>query len=657
MIALLLLGISGCDKPTPSVDASACPEDLDTFEAEVWQPVLGRQCVLCHQEAGLAAGTRLVFQLEGTPNWREHNLEVARTVALLDSAEGPTILAKSADLSADGHGGGSQVTVGDTRYQALDAFVSWSRGTSCGALEALATCDGEAPGPRLLRRLSHEEYDNTVADLLGLEGGAVGFPADDVVMGFTTIASVLDVSALLIDDYREAAETLAWEADIEALLPCDPTGEAERGCAESFIRDIGLRTFRRPLSDDDVERYVRRWEAGAADADFEEGARWVLATMLQSPHFLYRLELGVEGEPGIYTLTDFEVATELSYLLWATTPDDPLLDAAAAGELSTPEGLEAQLTRMAADPRAAGRSAEFVVSWLGLDRLSTVSRDATTYPSFTTSIREDMAGETQRFVENVAESGGTYGDLLTSNQTFLTPELAAHYGVALTPDKDGGGPAADRYEPVSLRGTGRGGLLGQGSVLATFAHSTGSSPIHRGLLVREHVLCEELPEPPASLMVSTPEVEETQTTREAFASHATDPTCAVCHQLIDPIGFGFENFDGVGVWRDTDNGEAVDVSGEILYSRDADGPYEGLYGLEQKLAESPAAQACYTRMWFTWATGLSDQENVDCAADGLAGAYDAGELPLLALPRGLVASPHFTTRTDEAGYEPTPAVP
>lgn len=645
---LLFLGCSGTDSEDT---ASSCPSDPARFEEQIWEPVLGRQCVLCHQEAGLASSTRMVFWLEGEPGWLAHNEEVARSAALLDVDEGPAILLKPTDLSASGHGGGAVLDEADEGYEALAALVSWSRGQSCSALDALETCDAEAPGPRLLRRLSHEEYDHSVRDLLGVDAGlAEGFPADDRVEGFSTNAEALDVSALLADDYRQAAETLAWEAELDALLPCDPDVDGERACAESLFRTLGRRTFRRPLTEEDVSRYLGRWEAGASGADFEEGLRWMIAAMLQSPYFLYRLELGVETDPGTYVLTDYELATELSYLLWATTPDDTLLDAAERGELSTPGGLAAQLARLRADTRARGRTADFVQSWLGLDRLATVSRDAATYPSFTDEVRADMAGETRLFVESVARAGGSFGDLFTAPYTFLTPALARHYGVSM-PERASDG----WYRRVSTDGSGRGGLLGQGSVLTTYALSGGSSPIHRGLLVRERILCEELPDPPASLNVTTPEPTDGLSTRETYAQHATDASCAVCHQLLDPVGFGFEHLDGVGVWRDLDAGQAVDASGEILYSRDSDGAFDGIPTLSAKLADSPAAQRCYAQMWFVWATGLEGEEGTDCAAKQLADGYAAGEMPVADSVDALVRSTHFATRQGEAGLGDSPA--
>ena len=193
------------------------------------------------------------------------------------------------------------------------------------------TCESPAPGPRLLRRLTHDEYDRSVTDLLGQPSSrGQGFAADDVIGGLMNNAGALDVSSLLADQVRAAAEAAAGEADLTRLVPCDPEEIGKTACASVFIEDFGLRAFRRPLSEDDLSRYLSLWESVAREDGFDAGARWVITAMLQSPHFLYRMELGARGDDGLYHLTGWERATALSYLFWGTTPDDELLDAAAA---------------------------------------------------------------------------------------------------------------------------------------------------------------------------------------------------------------------------------------------------------------------------------------------------------------------------------------
>lgn len=516
------------------------------------------------------------------------------------------------------------------------------------------TCESPAPGPRLLRRLTHAEYDRSVTDLLGQPSTrGQGFAADDVVGGLMNNAGALDVSSLLADQVRAAAEAAAGEADLSLLVPCDPEAIGKTACATLFIEDFGLRAFRRPLTQDDLDRYLSLWESVAREDGFDAGARWVITAMLQSPHFLYRMELGAKGGDGLYHLTGWERATALSYLLWGTTPDDELLDAAASGALDTDAGLAAQAERLAADPRAQEVIAEFFEDWLDLDRLPIVSRDTTEYPELTETVRAEMAGETRRLVNDLAASGATISALLLARHSFMTDSLAAYYGV--TP---GAGEAdAEGFRRVSLDGERYGGLLSQGSVLTTWALSASSSPVHRGLLVREHLLCQDLPPPPSNLNTSPPPVDPSLSTRERYATHATEPVCQSCHRLIDPIGFGFEAYDGVGRWRSMDGEHPIDATGWIESSPATDGEFDGLMELSALLATSPDVQRCYSRVWFSFAAGLYEEPSLTCEAEAVADAYAPGALPLTGPQAALLVSPHLDLRAGEASTElDTPAL-
>lgn len=513
-------------------------------------------------------------------------------------------------------------------------------------------CEPDAPGRRLVRRLSHAEYNSTVVDLLGTAlAPADGFAADDRVEGFDNNADALDVSALLADDYRDAAEELAEEADLAALLPCSPEVDGERACAETFLRSFGLRAFRRPLTDDDATRYLGLYDEVAAEDGFEEGVRWLIAALLQSPHFLYRMELGAQTEPGRFELSDWEIATELSYLLVGTMPDDELLDAAAAGTLRDPAGLAEQAARLAADPRATGGVANFVFDWLGLDELETVSRDAELFPDLSDDVRVAMAGETSRLVVGLAGEDATLSELLLADHTWLNAELAAYYGLTLgteTPDEAG-------FVRTALDGSTYGGLLTQGSVLVTHAQSDSSGPIHRGVLVRELVLCEDLPPPPANLDITPPVSDGVSTTRELYAQHSSDPSCSGCHQYIDPIGFGFEHFTGAGQWRDTELGEDIDASGEIVDYGGTEGVFYGVRELSALLATSDEVQRCFVRKSLVYATGLDEDDSLSCAAEDLAGRVAAGEITLMEPVLALLEMRRFTVREGSEDEGDTPA--
>ncbi|MCB9743275.1 MAG: DUF1592 domain-containing protein [Alphaproteobacteria bacterium] len=613
MIALLLLACGGgglfdkddLDSDTPS---ETCVEDELVFRDNVWTPVLGTQCALCHVEGGVAGSTRLILDPMDL-------VASQRTAASL----GEALWLKPTGQHPDGHGGGEVVAPDSDEAEVLAAFVDWGEG-ACDALDALVeVCEDEA-GPRLLRRLTHAEYDASIEALLGLPSTwGEGFASDEVVEGFNNDAEALRVSSLLADQYRVAAEALAWEADVEALLPCDPYAIGRANCAQAFIEDFGLRAFRRPLNETDLERYQALWTAVALDDGINEGLRWVIAAMLQSPSFLYRSELGVQGASGQFDLSDWELATALAYSLWGAPPDATLLALAEAGELHTPEQLRAEAARMLADPRALERAADLVDVWLQLDRLESVSREG-----LTEELRVAMAAETRALVRELAGQEARLSELMFADHSFMDADLAAHYGL------DPAALESDGY--VALDGETYGGLLTQGSVLTAHALPTGSSPVHRGVLVREQLLCEELPPPPANLDTSPPEVDPNLSTRERYAQHATDPACAGCHSRIDPLGFGFEAYDGLGRWRAMDGVHAVDASG-TLDGLDFEGPME----LSAALVDDPRFRACYVKTWRRWATGYE------------ACAEDPGDVGLLEPALGLVERQHFVTRVGGAG--------
>jgi hypothetical protein len=650
-LAFLLAGCAtNGDKSTDAL-GDACPDDPEMFHTLVWSPALATPCASCHVAGGQAEGSGMVFLPEGADGWLEHNEQVAMEIARQDVDGVPLLVAKPSGL-AGSHGGGTLIQPGSSQDAALRFWASWSRGEieGCTAPSSVA-CTAEGPGARTLRRLTPDELDNTLTDLLGVDAGAAEtLAADDVVDGFDNNAA-LDVSPLLADQLRTLAEAAAAEANLSTLLPCDPTTDGQAPCAARFVEDFGFRAFRRPLTQDDIDRYEALWETVASTEGFDEGVRWVVTAMLQSPHFLYRMELGEKQADGQFRLTGWEIATELSYLYWRTTPDEALLAAAADGSLLTADGLAAQVARLQADPRAAATVADFVDAWLELDQLDVVTRDPTVYPEFTAEVRADMRGETHRLVADVAEEGGTLSDLLQSRETFVTPALATFYGL----DPGTAQADAEGFQRVELDGTKHGGLLTQGSVLARWALPTSSSPIHRGVLVRERLLCQDLPPPPSNLDTSPPEVDPTLSTRERYAAHASLPECAACHQQIDPIGFGFEHYDGVGRWRETDGGLPIDQTGAIVASPHTDTTFDGVFDLASVLAASADTQACYARMWTVWGTGVTDTESLTCAAETAANATAPGELSLLAPQAAIVGLAHFTARTGDAGETDTPA--
>ena len=267
------------------------------------------------------------------------------------------------------------------------------------------------------------------------------------------------------------------------------------------------------------------------------------------------------------------MASELSYLLWGSMPDDELFAAAAAGELQTAEQINSQLQRMLIDDRAMETVADFFEEWLQLSQLETVSRDG-----IDADLREAMAEQTHETIQELARVEASLAEVMVGTETWMPDLLAEHYGL-----KESGWIEQD--------GTHYGGLLTHGSVLTTYALADGSSPVHRGVLVRDRLLCDELPPPPANLDTSPPATDATGTTREKYEVHSTLPECASCHDLIDPIGFGFEHYDHLGRWRDTEDGHPIDASGFV---DDVTFKVPKSY---RCLLEDERFRACYVESW------------------------------------------------------------
>jgi len=659
----LLLALTACKGGGADGDAgdtadtadTGCPGDAEFFETRVWAPILSQSCISCHNETGLARDTRMVLLPADAEGHLEHNLAEARELAQVEVGGTSLLLLKPTNTAPDGHKGGMVITEGSPEHAALAEFAARSLGTfTCDGGDsdgdAAAACDRGGAGVRRVRRLSHQEYNRSLAALLG-EPTELGlkFAPDTVVHGYTNNADALLVSGLLADQYREAAESVAAElvAELPARLGCDPVALGEPECAADFIARFGRQAFRRPLTASERARYQTLWQEAAKAEDFAGGIRWTIAAMLQSPGFLYRSELGEHVGGGVYALTPHELATELSYLILGGPPDAELAAAADDGSLADPEVLQAQAARLLASPDSDRTLHRFIDEWLHLDLLRTVPRDQLLYPELTPEIRAAMLGETHRFVTSVYHEGGTLADLLTASHSFMTDALAQYYSVPA-----GAGEAdAAGYKRVEAVGSAA-GLLVHGSLLTTHALPTSSSPIHRGKLVRERLLCQNMPPPPPSLNISPPPVDPNLSTRDRYAAHSADPVCAGCHSRIDPIGNGFEHYDGVGRFRAKDGVHPVDASGEILLTAQTNGSYDGLDELAQLLAGSPEVEACYALQWARFAVGSADNSELLCVQDELDAAFMASEGRLDSLVLALVGTRFFRERGGAPVDEP-----
>lgn len=462
---------------------------------------------------------------------------------------------------------------------------------------------GIEPGPSPIRRMIRREYDNTVRDLLGDESRpALAFPQEEQALGFNNNADALGVTSLLAGHYLSAAEALATTAvlDLPKLLAgCDVEDEGEEVCARRFITDFGKTTYRRPLAVEEVDALLATFTAAREQFDFESGIRLTLTTMLQSPHFLYRVEFGapIAGEAAVVKVAPYELASRLSYYLWGSMPDPALFAAAAAGELDDPEDVEKQAARMIADPRARETVRDFHGQWLKLDEIGQLEKDEDAFPAFFPDVRPLLRTEAETFLDSVVWDGkGDLETLLLAPYTFLNGALADYYGVD--------GPDGETFEKVELPAGQASGFLTQGGLMSVLAKANQTTPVLRGKFIREHILCQSVPPPPDNVDITPPDVDPSLPTRERFEAHSAQPLCAGCHQLMDPVGFGFEHFDGIGQWRDVEAGKPIDATGQLLGAPDGD--FDGVPELAAMLAKMPETEKCMTLQWFRYAYGRAE---------------------------------------------------
>ena len=364
----------------------------------------------------------------------------------------------------------------------------------------------------------------------------------------------------------------AETASRRLIFVCNPASrQEEASCATEILTPLARRAFRRPVTDDDLQMLRGFYRSGRSEGSFDAGIQRALESILVDPEFLFRLERdpGDVAPATAYRLTDVELASRLSFFLWASIPDDELLDVAATGRLSDPVVLEQQVRRMLADERSNVLVTSFAAQWLHLRRMRSVAPDVKAFPEFDDNLREALVRETELFVESQMRDDRSVVDLLTADYTFLNERLARHYQI---PHVYG-----SRFRRVTLLDDRRRGLLGHGSILTVTSLATRTSPVVRGKWVLENILGTPPPPPPPDVP-SLPDRNEgstPQSLRGRLEQHRANPVCASCHVRMDPLGFGLENFDGVGRWRETgEAGTAIDASGTLPDGTAFDGPAE-----------------------------------------------------------------------------------
>ena len=425
--------------------------------------------------------------------------------------------------------------------------------------------DGAFPGHVTVRRLNKTEYNNTVRDLFGIQfRPARGFPGDGAgEAGFDNNADALFLSPLLLENYvrsaRAIVRTIFTNEGYRRRFydPIPRSGLFDRE-AERLIEHYGKVMYRRPLEMHERRRLVDLYKSQRkAKRSLDRSMATVIEMLLLSPKFLYRGE-AQQHEEEVFRITPHEMASRLSYFLWASMPDEALFTVADAGTIFDPEVLGAQVNRMLADPKSKALARHFAGQWFGWDELrSSIQPDRKKYPEFTPSLRYAMYLESVMFFHDLLENDGNLVSLLHADYTFLNEELATHYQLDDVEGKE--------FRRVSLNDKNRGGVLGMGSVLTGTSLPLRTSPVLRGVFVLEKILDDPTPPPPMNVAQLPEDDREAvgKTFREVMESHLIREDCRTCHLRIDPIGFGLENFDALGRWRTTQGGQALDVSGKL----------------------------------------------------------------------------------------------
>lgn len=497
---------------------------------------------------------------------------------------------------------------------------------------------------RVLRRLNHAEYNNTVRDLLGTSlRPADKLPDEASVEGFDTNGEALIIGVVHLQTFEDAANQLvnelyalpATDERRKAVLSCQLAAGSEATCAAQIFSAFARRAFRRPVVQAEIDRLLQLVEKVRAAGETYEGAvKAALTSILLSPHFLFMVEKGELGPGVVKALDDHELATRLSYFLWSSMPDAALFSAAEAGALANdPVKLGEQVGRMLSDPKADALPHDFVGQWLTLRRLELVEPSKTTFPNYDVALRDAAVRETELLLHNLIDENAPVESLLTSTFTFANQRLAQQYQVTAT---------GNDFARVDLSGTERVGILGHTSFLMQTSQPGWTSPTKRGAWVLEQLLCSPPPPVPAELNVEPlTEPPPGQTKREQLEQHRKDPVCAGCHALMDPIGLGLENFDAIGSYRTTDNGKPVNSSGVIEGTN-----FSGLRELSNLLKTDERLQKCYARQLLTYAVGRSFHDaGSEAYADALvAGATPGGNPGMRDVINAVVQSDAFRSR-------------
>ena len=496
------------------------------------------------------------------------------------------------------------------------------------------TCNSASDvGHVTIHRLNNVEYKNTIRDLLGVTSD-VTFPSDEYGGNFNNNARVLSITPTHISKYYDAAEAAVNTAFASAtakakLISCNA---ADQACRSQVLSRFLGRAFRRPATSGELTTALNTVGVATAEGDSAEaGIKLAMTAALVSPKFLYRFP--ENPSPGdrssTVVLSNYEIASRLSYFIWSSMPDDALFEAARLNQLTSREQMESQVRRMMKDAKASALIDGFAAQWLHLQSLDSVNPSTSVFPTFNAQLKADMKTETRTFMKDLFDRDGSFYELLTANYTFINDRLATNYGIS--------GVSGSQFRKVSYEGLDRVGLVAHGSIMMLNANPDRTSIVKRGKWVLENLLCTAPPPPPPEVPGSLPESNEGLSNRERMELHRSNPTCFSCHAQMDPIGFALENFDPLGRYRTSDATGPIDNVGEFPDGR----KFTGARELAQTVSSDKKFRLCVAEKLFTYSLGRQPESFDRCTINRIGMQAVAKDQPVSAAIIEMVNSDPF----------------
>jgi hypothetical protein len=503
-----------------------------------------------------------------------------------------------------------------------------------------ADCRQLTPGPARLWRLTHDQLRNTVFETFGVRVPVLDtLPEESRLDGYANAAERLNLSPVLMAYYDSGADAVAAEVVNRAgdFIKCPLAALGEGTCLADFLRTVGGKAWRRPLTVTELGKLDQLYRGAAAAIGPDEGLKTVVKGLMLSANFLFRTELGTDQTPGSITkLTDLELASALSYTLWDGPPDAALMDLAVANKLHDPATLKQQAQRLWSSPKARVSLYSFLQQWLETERMTSEPKDPMAFPAFTPQVAKDLEQETRLFLEGIVfEPGGdrSLRTLLTATYGYLNAGTAKVYGQTST---------ATALTRTDLDPSQRRGLFTQASFLAAHADQIDTAVVGRGRYIRESLLCAPVPPPPGNFKFDEKVITDDMTAREKFTEHAKNPACSSCHSLFDSIGFALENYDAAGQYRLKDKNKMIDPSGVLPLPSGGEIKFANFVDMIDQIAKGNDAYSCFAGQYLQYSSGkvaLDDCETADIARSFKDANYKLDELAL-----AIVTSPRFVTR-------------